>query len=170
VAQILDDYNDTLTLSREQDDAFREIARARTAHRPLRTWLQIPLLRSLTLWFTPRVELLPLSGHLWPLAGEWQDDREDFLVTLLLVAVNAFYIGLALAGAWTARARPGWAFLILFVGIRTIFFATFVDTPEPRYVLECFPALLALGAQCFAKQHTPADEPGAHLLSSTGSG
>ena len=47
--------------------AFRQIARERTARHPLRTWLEIPLLRSLTLWFTPRVELLPLSGHLWPL-------------------------------------------------------------------------------------------------------
>jgi len=170
VAQILDDYNDTLTLSREQDAAFREIARVRTARHPLRTWLQIPLLRSFTLWFTPRVELLPLSGHLWPLACEWQDDRKDFLATLLLVAVSAFYTVLALAGAWMARARPGWAFLVLFVGIRTIFFATFVDTPEPRYVLECFPAVLALGAQCFAKPHAPAYESGTHLLSSTGSG
>jgi hypothetical protein len=88
----------------------------------------------------------------------------------LLVAVSAFYTVLALAGAWMARARPGWAFLILFLGIRTIFFATFVDTPEPRYVLECFPVVLALGAQCFSKQHASAYESGAHLLSSTGSG
>src|SRR3984957_19983812 len=81
VARILDDYNTTLTLSREQDAEFGQIARERTARRPLRTWLEIPLLRSLTLWFTPRVELLPVSGHVWPLAGEWQDDRPDFLVS-----------------------------------------------------------------------------------------
>jgi hypothetical protein len=170
VAQLLDDYNETLTLSREQDAAFRQIARERTARRPLRTWLQIPLLRSFTLWFTPRTELLPVSGRLWPLAGEWEDDRPDFLVTLLLAAVNLFYVVLALTGAWLARGRPGWAFLILFILVRTVFFAAFVETPEPRYVLECFPALLALAAQPFA--HGVAGEAAArdHLLSSTGSG
>ncbi len=129
VAAILDDYNTTLTLSREQDVAFGQIARERTARRPLRTWLEIPLLRSLTLWFTPRVELLPVSGHLWPLAGEWQDDRPDFLASLLFAAVNIFFIGLALAGARAALAwnalpgiRAGLMFLILFILVRTLFF------------------------------------------------
>jgi hypothetical protein len=26
------------------------------------------------------------------------------------------------------------------------------DTPEPRYVLECFPAIIALAAQVFSKR------------------
>jgi hypothetical protein len=39
--------------------------------------------------------------------------------------------------------------LILFCVVRTLFFARFVETPEPRYVLECFPAVIALGAQVF---------------------
>jgi hypothetical protein len=34
--------------------------------------------------------------------------------------------------------------------VRTLFFARFVETPEPRYVLECFPAVIALAAQVFA--------------------
>jgi len=34
--------------------------------------------------------------------------------------------------------------------VRTAFFTKFVETPEPRYVLECFPAVIALGAQVFA--------------------
>ena len=34
--------------------------------------------------------------------------------------------------------------------MRTIYFSTFADeSPEPRYVLECFPAVIALGAQVF---------------------
>jgi hypothetical protein len=28
----------------------------------------------------------------------------------------------------------------------------FVETPEPRYVLECFPAVIALAAQVFASR------------------
>ena len=152
MADLLDEYNEALTIDPPLDQGFREIARERTARHPLRTYVTVPLLRTLTLWFTPRVELLPSSGHLWPLREEWQDDRPDFLVTLGLSVVNIIYIALALAGAWLARRRPGWALLILFCVVRTLFFVKLVETPEPRYVLECFPAVIALAAQVFASR------------------
>ena len=110
----------------------------------------MPFLRSLTLWFTPRIELLPYSGHLWPVRVEWEDDRPDFLLTLSLIFANVGYLGLALAGAWIARRQPGTALLIAFIIVRTAFFTTFVETPEPRYVLECFPAVIALAARAFS--------------------
>jgi hypothetical protein len=152
MADLLDEYNEALTIDPPLDQGFREIARERTARHPLRTYVTVPLLRTLTLWFTPRVELLPSSGHLWPLREEWQDDRPDFLVTLGLSAVNIIYIALALAGASLARRRPGWTLLILYCVVRTLFFVKFVETPEPRYVLECFPAVIALAAQVFASR------------------
>jgi hypothetical protein len=152
MADLLDEYNEALTIDPPLDQGFREIARERTERHPLRTYVTVPVLRTLTLWFTPRVELLPSSGHLWPLREEWQDDRPDFLVTLGLSVVNVIYIALALAGAWLARRRPGWALLILFCVVRTLFFVKFVETPEPRYVLECFPAVIALAAQVFASR------------------
>lgn len=161
VAEMLDSYNYTLTLSREQDSEFGAIARERTANRPLRTFVKIPILRSLTMWFTPRVELLPNSSPLRPVRSEWEDDRLDFLVTLGMALVNAAYIILALAGAWMARGRPGVALLIVFILVRTAYIASFIETPEPRYVLECFPAVLALAAQAFGARRQ---------LSSTGSG
>ena len=147
VADMLDSYNYTLTLSREQDAEFGEIARERTANHPLRTYVKIPLLRSLAMWFTPRVELLPNSSPLRPVRSEWEDDRLDFVVTLGMALLNAAYIILALAGAWMVRGRPGVALLIVFILVRTAFIARFIETPEPRYVLECFPAVLALAAQ-----------------------
>jgi Dolichyl-phosphate-mannose-protein mannosyltransferase len=152
MADLLDEYNEALTIDPPLDQGFREIARERTARHPLRTYVTVPLLRTLTLWFTPRVELLPSSGHLWPLREEWQDDRPDFLVTLGLSVVNVIYIALALAGAWLARRSPGWALLILYCVVRTLFFVKFVETPEPRYVLECFPAVIALAAQVFSSR------------------
>jgi Dolichyl-phosphate-mannose-protein mannosyltransferase len=152
MADLLDEYNEALTMDPPLDQEFREIAHERTERHPLRTYVKVPLLRTLTLWFTPRVELLPASGHLWPLREEWQDDRPDFLVTLGLSFVNVIYIALALAGAWLARRRPGVALLILFCVVRTLFFVKFVETPEPRYVLECFPAVIALAAQVFASR------------------
>jgi hypothetical protein len=150
VADLIDEYNEALTIDPSLDQGFREIALERTAHHPLRTYVKVPLLRTLTLWFTPRVELLPSSGHLWPVREEWQDDRSDFLITLALTIANGIYVALALGGAWLARRRPGWALLIFYSLIRSLFFVKFVDTPEPRYVLECFPAVIALAAQVFA--------------------
>lgn len=161
LGDILDEYNTSLTIGPELDNRFRAIADERTRRHPLRTYLKVPFLRSLTLWFTPRVELLPYSGHFWPIREEWEDDRPDFLVTLSLVLANVTLLALALAGTWLAWRRPGWAFLVLFILLRTAFFVYFVETPEPRYVLECFPALLGLGAQAFVARRQP---------SSTGSG
>ena len=152
VSDLIDEYNEALTVDPSLDQGFREIARERTERHPVRTYLKIPALRSLTLWFTPRVELLPSSGHLWPVRVEWQDDRPDFLATLGLTVVNGIYILLAFMGAWVARRQPGVALLIVFCMVRTLFFARFVETPEPRYVLECFPAVIALGAQIFARR------------------
>jgi len=150
VSNLLDQYNEELTVGPTLDQQFREVARERTSRHPLRTYLKIPFLRALTLWFTPRLELLPYSGHLRPVRVEWEDDRPDFLLTLALLVVNLIYLSLAVVGAWMARRQPSVAFLVAFIIIRTAFFTTFVETPEPRYVLECFPAVIALAAQVFA--------------------
>jgi hypothetical protein len=40
--------------------------------------------------------------------------------------------------------------LAIFVLLRTAFLTT-LETPEPRYVLECFPVLLAFAATIFGK-------------------
>jgi 4-amino-4-deoxy-L-arabinose transferase-like glycosyltransferase len=149
-AEIFESYNNTLTWERGQDRAFGEIAREITLRHPLRPYLKIPLLRTLTIWFQPRIELLPYSGNLWPIRKEWREDRRDFRATLTLASSNLVYVALALAGAWLARRSPGMAVLLVFILIRTIYFCTFADeAPEPRYVLECFPAVIALGAQVF---------------------
>jgi hypothetical protein len=160
VSDLLDQHNEELTMGPHLDEQFREIATERTTRRPLRTYVKIPFLRALTLWFTPRIELLPYSGHLWPMRVEWEDDRPDFLATLALVIVNFIYLAMALAGVWIARHRPGVAFLIAFIVIRTAFFTKFVETPEPRYVLECFPAVIALAAQVFAPRAGTARKSG----------
>jgi len=160
VAMILEQYNDDLTLTPEEDAAFGQLARERTARRPLRTYLWVPAARALTLWFTPRIELLPFSGTVFPLAQSWEDDPIDQCVTAGLFLLNVGYIALALWGAtrlWrrAPAARGAIALLAAFVLLRTAFLTT-LETPEPRYVLVCYPALLALAAQVFAGS-APAD-------------
>ncbi|MGA9885039.1 MAG: glycosyltransferase family 39 protein [Candidatus Acidiferrales bacterium] len=155
VAQLLAAYNKTLTLTPAEDRAFGEIARERTALHPLRTRVKVPLMRSLALWFAPRVELLPYTGQMFPISSEWENDREDLCVTLALVVINAAYLGLAAIGAWIgwkySPARPAVLLLLVFIVVRTAFIAWFAETPEPRYVLECFPALIALAAIAFSR-------------------
>jgi hypothetical protein len=154
VAAILEQYDNDLTLTPEEDAAFAQIARERNARHPLRTYLWLPLARAVTIWFTPRIELLPISGHVFPLAQMHEDDPVDQEVTAAFFFLNIFYVGLGAWGAvrlwcWNSAARPAVAFLGLFILIRTAFLTT-LETPEPRYVLVCFPALIAMGAQVFA--------------------
>jgi hypothetical protein len=156
VAAILEQYNTELTLTPEEDEAFAQIARERNARHPLRTYLWLPLARAVTIWFTPRIELLPISGHVFPLAQMHEDDPVDQEVTSAFFFINIFYVGLGAWGGirlwrWNSAARPAVVFLVLFILIRTAFLTT-LETPEPRYVLVCFPALIAMGAQVFARR------------------
>jgi len=155
VAGILEPYNNDLTLTPEEDAAFGQLARERTARHPLRTYLWLPAARAVTMWFTPRIELIPVSGTVFPLVQSWQDDRVDQSVTLGLFLLNIVYVALAIWGAlrvWrrSSAVRPVVALLIVFILLRTAFLTT-LETPEPRYVLVCFPALIALAAQVFSR-------------------
>jgi hypothetical protein len=167
VAMMLEQYNQDLALTPEEDAAFARLARERTARHRLRTYLLLPAARAVIMWFTPRIELLPLTGTVFPLVQSWEDDPIDQSVTASLFLLNVLYVGLAVWGGvrlWQRApvARGAIALLATFVLLRTAFLTT-LETPEPRYVLVCFPVLVALGAQVFA-QREAADHP------STGSG
>ena len=156
VAAILEPYNNDLMLTPEEDAQFSQLAKERNARHPLRTYLRVPAARAVTIWFTPRIELLPISGHVFPLAQMREDDPVDQEVTSLFFVLNMFYVGLGIWGAarlWRSNpaARVAIIFLALFMVLRTAFLTT-LETPEPRYVLVCFPALIALGAQAFARR------------------
>lgn len=154
VAGLLDEYNATERMTAEVDDGFAALANERTERHPLRSYVWVPFERIFTIWFTPRTELLPISGHLTPIREQWLDDPLGFSVTVFLGALNFLYVGLAIAGLWQAHvhraeAPPGVRtaviLLAVFVAVRSLYL-TQVQTPEPRYVLECFPVLLAFGA------------------------
>ena len=152
VAVVLETYNDDLTLTAEQDAAFAQLARERTARHPLRTYLWIPLRRAVRTWFTPRIELLPVSGNVFPLSYMWQEDPVDQRITVLLFFLNIVYVGLGMAGVFYLwkfpQVRPVVAFFLLFLLIRTAFLTT-LETVEPRYVLVCFPMLIVLATPFF---------------------
>jgi hypothetical protein len=155
VAGILEPYNNDLTLTADEDRAFGELAQQRTARHPLRTYAWLPLARAVTMWFTPRIELIPVSGTVFPLKQSWHDDKIDQGVTVGLFFLNIAYVALAIGGAvrlWrrSVAVRPALGVLIAFVVLRTAFLTT-LETPEPRYVLMCFPVVIALAAQVFSR-------------------
>jgi hypothetical protein len=153
VSSLLDRYNRGPGMTRSLDLEFAELARERAKRHPIRTYLWIPIERAAAMWFTPRITLLPYSGRLWPLAESYRSNPTDFEVTLGLALVNILYVGMALAAAWFYRANPGVLLILAFIAVRTAFL-TQLQTCEPRYVLVCFPALLAIGAQLFRRAST----------------
>ncbi len=155
VADLLEQYNNDVTLTAEEDAAFGQLARERTARHPLRTYLWLPAARAFAIWFTPRIELLPFSGQVLPVREAWREDHIDFSVTVVFFLLNVLYVALAIWGAWRLwreKSALGLAVALLFgyLLLRTAFLTT-LETPEPRYVLMCFPALLALAGQVFAR-------------------
>ena len=153
VAALLEPYNDEVTLTPEEDAGFAQLARERTARHPLRTYLGLPAARAFMLWFSPRIELLPLSGQVFPLAEARENDPVDQAVTAGFELLISLY---GLFGAWGAlllwrhpSARVAVAIMVCYIVVRTVFMAT-LETPEPRYMLVCFPSLLAIAAQVFA--------------------
>jgi hypothetical protein len=159
VEALFDRYNTNLLMTPALDRGFAMLARERSEHRPIRTYVEIPLARMWTMWFTPRIALLPYSGNLWPPAEKWRSNRVDFAVTLGFGVLNFAYIGTALIGAWRFRRLPAIAFLITLILVRTVFL-TQLPTVEPRYVIVCYPIILALGALAWSLPR-PVDSLGA---------
>ncbi|HLW44057.1 MAG TPA: hypothetical protein VKS00_06170, partial [Candidatus Acidoferrales bacterium] len=152
------DDNPELDISPEMDRQYAEIARERTRRHPLRTYVRVPFERALTIWFTPRTELLPIDGKFWPVSEQWEDSHADVLVTGGFAVLGYLYVALAIGGIWLAwRTRResgatgapaganlwGIALLLMYFLVRTAFLTT-VEAPEPRYVVSCYPGLLAL--------------------------
>jgi len=153
VAALIDRYNSDLQMSPILDREFATLARERKLRRPIRTYIEIPLARMATIWFAPRIALLPYSGKLWPAAENWRNKRIDFGVTAAFGTLNFLYVGMAVVGAVRFRKQPTIAFLILMVAIRTVFL-TQLQTVEPRYVIVCYPVILALGALAWSGRPT----------------
>jgi Alg9-like mannosyltransferase family len=153
VSSLLERYNRAPGMTRSLDLEFAELARERTRRHPIRTFLWIPVERAASMWFTPRITLLPYSGRLWPLAESYRSNPTDFEVTLGFAVLNILYVAMFLSAAWFFRANRGVLLIVIFLVVRTAFL-TQLQTCEPRYVLVSFPALLALAAQLWRRSRT----------------
>jgi hypothetical protein len=144
-AELFARYNSDLKMTPVLDREFAVLAAERTARQPLRTFVFVPAERIVAMWFTPRIELLPYSGKLSPVGAKWRGNPADFGFTFGFGVLGILYLGMAAVGWWRCRAQLAATFLVLFVAIRTVAM-TQLQTVEPRYVIECFPVIVALGA------------------------
>jgi len=142
-------YNDAIDIDPALDQEFESLARSRVEHNPLRYVIWLPGLRMADMWLRPRTELFNVETRWW----EFSRHPEESWSALSWAGLNLFYV---LAGLWGwLKHRLGVAgvFLIAFVIARTVFLST-LENPEPRYVLECFPVVLALAGLVFAANRT----------------
>jgi hypothetical protein len=91
---------------------------------------------------------------------EFTDDLKWIALSLGLGLINLAYLGMAMCGiVHVARARrsadsrlPAYlGVLILFVLMRSAFLGT-LENPEPRYTLECYPAVIVCAAALFRER------------------
>jgi 4-amino-4-deoxy-L-arabinose transferase-like glycosyltransferase len=150
--QLLAEYNQTPELTPEMDQQFAQLAAERIRSHPVRYYVGLPLARVADMWLRPRTEMLNLQLDWW----NWEDVPQESLASAALGLINIFYVLTALLSL--RRKVPGAAPLWLFILCRSVLLAT-LSNPEPRYTLECFPALLMLAGVGLARGHFTA-EPG----------
>ncbi len=137
---IFDDYAETDFVGPELSQRFLELANERIRRHPLRYYVWLPVLRIADMWLRPRTEMLPLNTRFW----EYADDTQDCVLATLWGVLNLLFL-IPAAMALVRGPRPRYlALLLLFVLLRSAFLGT-LENPEPRYTLECYPAVLAMG-------------------------
>lgn len=143
-ADLFAEYNESHDMTPELDARFGEIAAARIRAAPLRYYVRLPLLRIADMWLRPRTELFPSDPRWW----EFNDDPRWLAVSLGFGIVNLSYVLLGLTGVLRGREFFGFGLLVFFIGLRSVFLGT-LENPEPRYTLECYPALIVLASAFF---------------------
>jgi hypothetical protein len=147
-SQLFADYNRDHDLSPELDARFAALANERVHASTVRYYLWLPALRSADMWLRPRTELSSADPRWW----EFNDDRRLIVLSVGLGAINLAYILLGLLGLIRSYEYFGIGVFVLFLMVRSIFLGS-LENPEPRYTLECYPAVLLLASACF---HRPA--------------
>jgi len=144
---IVRQYNQELYIDPELDRQFEDLAAQRVHDNPFRYYVWLPFLRIADMWLRPRTELLPVETRWWEFSDHW----EESIFALLWAGLNLFYLLAAVRGWLRWRLGLAGAMLVSFVLLRSAFLGT-LENPEPRYMLECFPVVLALGGGAFARK------------------
>jgi 4-amino-4-deoxy-L-arabinose transferase-like glycosyltransferase len=143
-SQLFAQYNEDHDMSPELDARFAALAAQRIRSSPLRYYVLLPALRIVDMWLRPRTELFPSDPRWW----EFNDDPRWLTVSLVFGAINLSYVVMFLAGWMRSPAFFGVGLFVFFVLLRSAFLGS-LENPEPRYTLECYPAVLLLASSLF---------------------
>jgi hypothetical protein len=149
---LIADYNQSQDLTPALDARFGQVATDRIRAHPVRYYVVLPLLRIADMWLRPRTEILPPDVRWW----EFNDDTWHSVMAVGFGLLNLAYVGAALLafipGTLLRSSNIRWAgLLVSFVLLRSAFLGT-LGNPEPRYTLECYPAVIVLAAAYLAGQ------------------
>ncbi len=143
---VIADYNESQDMTPELDARFGKIAADRIRAHPIRYYVVLPVLRVADMWLRPRTELLPPDPRWW----EFNDDVKHSFIAVGFGLLNLAYVAGALSALVRRPSGIRWAGLLIgFLLLRSAFLGT-VESPEPRYTLECYPAIIVLASSWVA--------------------
>jgi len=146
-ADLFSEYNTSHDMTPEIDARFAALAEERTHDAPLRYYVWLPALRIADMWLRPRTELFPSDPRWW----EFNDDHRWLALSLAFGVINLAYVLMGVAGFVRGRATFGMGMLLVFVVLRSLFLGS-LENPEPRYTLECFPAVIVATSALFNRR------------------
>jgi hypothetical protein len=148
-----EDENAMVQMTPEIDAAFAQLARERIKRHPFRTYFLTPLSRARNLWFSTHSQYYPFSGDdLFPNEGE---HHQKFWLPCFKGIVWIYTI-FSFAGVillWGQREARRWLLLLALLIIPRFVYLTSLQNPEPRYVVEFFPLVLACASLALAAIH-----------------
>lgn len=143
-----EEIDQAVEMTPDVDAGFGEIARERIARHPLRFYLIVPLKRASSLWFDTHSQYYPFQGELLPLAALDKDLHQQYWLPLFMF-LTLLYTALGAGGAWLMwkdRQSRRCLLLIALLIIPRFAFLSAMENPEPRYVVEYFAFVAALGS------------------------
>jgi hypothetical protein len=143
---VIADYNESTDMNADLDARFGTLAASRIRAHPIRYYITLPLLRVADIWLRPRTELLPPDPRWW----DFNDDATHSAAAVGFGLLNLAYVAGALlailGGKFGVRSEIRFAGLLVgFLLLRSAFLGS-LENPEPRYTLECYPAILVLAS------------------------
>jgi hypothetical protein len=139
----------SVEMTPEIDAGFAQLARERIARHPFRYYVWLPLKRARTMWCDTHSQYWPFEGTLLPLDDlDYEHHQQIWLP--LFAGLTAVYTLLGLLGAWFLwRTRKldtrRWLLLVTLAILLRLMLFSFLENPEPRYLVEFFPFLSVLG-------------------------
>jgi 4-amino-4-deoxy-L-arabinose transferase-like glycosyltransferase len=145
-AELFAQYNASHDITPEIDARFAALAEERIHSAPFRYYVWLPALRIADIWLRPRTELFPSDPRWW----EFNDDHRWLALSLVFGVINLAYVLMGVTGFVRGRTAFGIGMLLVFVLLRSLFLGS-LENPEPRYTLECFPAVIVAASALFQR-------------------